>query len=211
MLRVRNSSFMVEPLDFPLDPEPESAEGETRAWWGAIACWCCLLGAALLYGTAALAPRLLTYVQLQHDYASGQAQLVALETQVQQMDRVATTLETDPQFAADLARVDFEVQGPDETLIRVPAQLALEVRDHTVDTPLAVNSLPWYTPVLRLAAENRAVNNFLLGAAAVLAMLSFVLSTGGRGAPATGPLPGFQAWRYVRDRYAGTPPSAEHE
>ena len=197
---------MVESLDFPLEPELNAAEGETRAWWGAVACWLCVLGAAFLYATAALSPRILAYVQLRHAYVTGQSQLVALETQVRQMDRVATALERDPQFAADLARVDFEVQRPDETLIRVPAQLALEVREHAVETSPPATELPWYTPVLQIAAQNRAANNVLLGLAALLALLSFILSTGTRGRGLNGPTPGLQAWRYLRDRYSGAPP-----
>jgi len=151
------------------------------AWIGAWICWLCLLTAAGLYAAVALSPRLLTYVRLQQEYQQNQQRLVMLEQQVQRMDRIAAALESDPQFAADLARTDFETNHPGELKIPVPPELAINVRDTQPDVSLPDIPLPWFTPFLERLSKDRPLENALLTIAAALAIISFILSPGSRG------------------------------
>jgi hypothetical protein len=163
----------------------------------------CLLLAAGLYAAVVLAPKLLALIVLQNEYDANQLRLVAVERQVQRMEQVALALRNDAGFASALARIDFETPHPGEQRIPVPSKLALEPRSAAADLQRPECPLPRYTPFLKLLAQSRSFCNLLLGAAAALAMLSFIAQPG-RASFGKGPRPisGLRGlWTALKNRY----------
>lgn len=60
--------------------------------------WCTLLAAAMIYGTVALAPKLAVWQTVRAEYQQNVRQLVALEEDVEYLERVDKALQTDPEF-----------------------------------------------------------------------------------------------------------------
>src|SRR5579871_4301670 len=134
--------------------------GEARhAWLGSLFCWLCLLLAAAIYAGLTLSPKLLTLLLIQNEHESNERRLIRIRNDVEAMDKIAQALEKDPEFNAAMARADFEKERPGEQRIRVEAHLKLEARPAAAKLSLPDNPLPWYTPVLRLIAEDRRVNS----------------------------------------------------
>lgn len=134
--------------------------------------WFTLLAAAALYGIVALAPKYLSFLEARREFRANQTQLVALQQQSRYLERTVTALESDPQFAAELARVDFNAVGPGEEKIPVDPHLSLDGRAEPalrVPTP----RLPWYAPLVTLVAENERLRRNLLIAAAAIVLFAF--------------------------------------
>lgn len=60
--------------------------------------WCTLLTAAVIYGTVSLAPKLAVWQTVRAEYRQNVRQLVALEEDVEYLERVDKALQTDPEF-----------------------------------------------------------------------------------------------------------------
>lgn len=134
--------------------------------------WLSLLSAAALYGGVALAPKLLTALNLEYRYATAQVRLVALERQVKYLEKVAQALEHDPGFAAELARLDLDAVRPGDERISVPADL------HLPPPPEVWRDLPVIQPprclrLLEVLAGNMRLRMTLLVTAAVLVLGAF--------------------------------------
>ena len=155
------------------NPPADSSRTPTESGWlVSLLFWLALLLAALLYGAVALGPKYLAWLETRREYHDGQVHLVALERQVGYLERVVSALENDPQFAAELARVDFDAYRPGEEQIPVDARLSLD--GLLKETP-AVRSarLPWYTPLVAQAAQNERLRRNLLIAAALVVLFAF--------------------------------------
>lgn len=135
--------------------------------------WLMLLIAAGLYAAVALAPKLEAHLLLRQSYVQNQIQLVALEKQVSDLERVALALEYEPEFAEELARVEFDAGLPGDQRVPVKRGLWLD-RPGSVPagTPSAY-SLPWYMPVVRAFAHDRSLRKSSLIAAAIVLLLAF--------------------------------------
>lgn len=164
-----------------------------HAWLRTLAAWLLLFVALALYAAAALAPRLLQYVRLQHESEVNQHRLVALELDVERLDRIATALEKDPEFARALARANFE-QPDGEERIPLPESLKVDFSAGRANLDLPDPAWPWYTPLLQRIVDDVRLANALLAAAALLAMASFVW-------PALAESPSGGLWRVLAGRY----------
>jgi cell division protein FtsB len=153
-------------------PANSSSTPVESGWFVSLLFWLALLLAALLYGAVALSPKYMAWLETRREYHDGQVRLVALERQVGYLERVVSALESDPQFAAELARVDFDACRPGEEQIPVDARLSL---DGLVKETHAVRAarLPWYTPLVAQAAENEPLRRNLLIAAASMVLFAF--------------------------------------
>jgi hypothetical protein len=193
-----------------MDDSGQMTRESLRAWIVSPAFWLCLVLAAVLYATVALAPKLLTHLLLKHEYYAHQVRLVTLERKAQYLGKVVHALEHDPDFAAELARIDFAAARPGDERIPVDPSLSLEARTEPALSTSAAK-LPWYTPLVRRLATERRLRTATLAFAALLlvAAFTFLNETPCRpadGAPnnSPGPLRRFLD-RYRKRNNAGLP------
>ena len=180
----------------PLEAQP--------GWFGSILGWACLFLAAASYGTVHLTPRLWTMVKLQQEYDTNQLRLVSLERQLSDLDQMAKALETDAEFAAALARVEFPHDQPGVQRIPVEPHLAQDPRDFNPKLDVPEPAWPWFTPLLKHVVENPKFNNSLLASAALFTLMAFIplrfqaaRVIGGRTVTYTTGLIGFLRQRYT--------------
>jgi hypothetical protein len=144
----------------------------------ALAFWASLFAAAGLFAVLALAPKLRMYRELSRDYDRLEHQLVATERRTESLAKVADALEHDPQFAAELARVDFDSPSKEER-IAVGPQLSLSVWDSEPASaapdarPSAFALLDG--PLLNALSDDRTVRQPLMAASSLLVLAAFVL------------------------------------
>jgi cell division protein FtsB len=180
------------------------SSGEARhAWLGSLFCWLCLLMAAAIYAGLTLSPKALSLLLIQNEFESNERRLLRLRKEVDAMDNIAEALEKDPEFNAAMARADFEKERPGEQRIRVEPHLKLEARPAAAKLTLPDNPLPWYTPVLRLITEDRRISNGLAAAAALLAILCFIIAPadGSAANPGDNKSPLVSLFSQLRERY----------
>lgn len=137
--------------------------------------WLCLLVAAGLFGLVSLAPKFSVYLHLRSQFDNNQRKLVALEEQAEQLGRVVHAIQNDPDFVAELTRIEFDAIGPDEEVIPVDEELQFDAAKVQTAVP-ELNVRPeWYEPYVLYLASNGNIRLVLLGAAAVLVIFSFTL------------------------------------
>jgi cell division protein FtsB len=156
--------------------EPVLTAGWGRSVWsGAVSLffWTLLLLAAACLAAVMLAPRLLQRDRLQAKYAVQQLQLVSLEQQTERLAMMRHALEHDPQFAAEVARLDLEAVRHGEEVITVDPSSRLLPRSSlpTLMQPVVPSSR--WTAWLVVLSENRLARRSLLVAAAVLVVVAF--------------------------------------
>jgi hypothetical protein len=155
-----------------------ASDGSTEAGFrpfAALAFWCSLFIAAGLFAVLALSPKLRTYRDLSLEYDSLHRQLVSTERRTECLAKVADALEHDPDFAAELARVNFDAAGGDER-IPVGPQLRLAAWDSEPKIAAGHPSSPVALldgPLLNTLSDDRTVRVSLMGAAAILVLVSF--------------------------------------
>jgi hypothetical protein len=144
----------------------------------ALAFWASLFAAAGLFAVLALAPKLRMYRELSRDYDRLEHQLVATERRTESLAKVADALEHDPQFAAELARVDFDSPRKEER-IAVGPQLSLSVWD---SEPAGADAGARPSPaalldgaLLKTLSDDRTVRLPLMAASSLLVLAAFVL------------------------------------
>lgn len=158
---------MSEPL-----AESHSTAAES-GWFVSLLFWLALFAAAALYAAVALAPKYLAYLEISREYYDNQVRLVGLQRQVAYLQKVGAALENDPQFAAELTRVEFDASRPGEERIPVERHLALDGRVPQPPSAVSTARLPWYAPLVVLAAENRRLRRDLLIAAGAIVLVAF--------------------------------------
>jgi cell division protein FtsB len=114
--------------------------------------WMLLLTAAMLFAAVSLAPKLVTVRSLSLQHHHQQLRLLHLEQQTEQLERVVLALEQDPQFSAEIARLEFDAQRPGEELLPVDDRLQLSPVGQTVwkPVPAALAEDPWLLSLLKL-------------------------------------------------------------
>ncbi|WP_339734511.1 hypothetical protein [uncultured Gimesia sp.] len=135
--------------------------------------WIFLFIAAILFAAVLLSPRYLSYLSLKNEYLANQVQLVSLENQVEYLREIAHSLEHDPEFRSEVARVDFDAVRPGEERIAVHPDLALDVPQWNPGNKIPVTNRSWYVPMLGVLSENQKVRSSILLTAAVIVVLSF--------------------------------------
>ncbi len=183
-------------------------------WLISLAFWLALFTAAGLYAVVALSPKVVTFLEEQEKYRTNQQQLVWLEQQVLDQKRVAAALQNEPEFAAEVARMELNATRPGDERIPVDGDL---VKTAVAKTPhqSLVLKLPWYMEFLQIFNEQQEWRRYTLTAAALLALFAFMIlqpsqeqrlrrAVGGMAASARGVGHGF---RWLSDRYARPPKS----
>ncbi len=143
---------------------------DTHASWAiSLAFWLALLAAIGAYSLVALSPKLLSYIQLRHDYHATQMRLVGLEHEVDDLTQVVDSLARDPDFVRKLASVEFGARRAGEERIPVDEHLQLSIRDNDPVFEMPADSLPWYgSAVYPFAVNNRLRGTILLASALTL-------------------------------------------
>ena len=139
-----------------------------------MAFWLALLAAIGAYSLVALSPKLLSYIQLRHDYHATQVRLVGLEHEVDDLSQVVDSLSRDPEFVRKLASVEFGASRAGEVRIPVDEHLQLSIRDNDPVFELPADSLPWYGSAVYPFAVNNRLRGTMLLAAALTLVLAFM-------------------------------------
>jgi hypothetical protein len=146
--------------------------------FAALAFWCSLFLAAGLFAVLALAPKVRTYHGLAREYDRLHRRLVSTERRTESLTKVADALEHDPQFAAELSRVDFDAPNGEER-IPVGPQLSLAAWDSGPAVEEAVRHEPSQMlvdePFLDMLCDDRTVRLRLMGAGSLLILAGFGL------------------------------------
>ena len=187
---------MPVPMESTSEHPPETLSGLVVS----LAFWLGLLVSASLFAIVGLAPKYLTYLQLRNQFDSNQLKLVHYEQQADQIEKVIDAIRRDKDFAAELARVEFDAVSPGEEVIPVDVGLELDAR-HVV-TPPDTDVIPmWYEPAVRMFASDGSLRLTLLSMAALLVVMVFAFLQ-----PAGSEQPGVASdnlslWQIVRRRY----------
>lgn len=148
--------------------------GEPKGSWAtSLAFWCCLLIAAALYASVTLSPKLFTQLALGHEHYRNQVRLVELEQEVDYLQAVAEALRNDPQFAAELARVEFDAVRPGDERIPMNRSLSIAARRTKKPTPARLIGHPMHVVAIEFLATNSNARIGLLAAAATITVLAF--------------------------------------
>ena len=97
----------------------------------------------------------------------------SLENQVEYLRQIAHSLEHDPEFRSEVARVDFDAVRPGEERIAVDPELALDVPQWNPNQKIPIVSHSWYEPMLNVLSKNQKVRSSILLSAAAIIILSF--------------------------------------
>ena len=140
----------------------------------ALGFWLCLIVSAALYALCALSPRIVEWTSLQHRSVENQVELIGLQNQIKHLERVAAAIETDPEFAARLARSEFGGVARSGEQIPLPPALDYDPRVPREIKRPQVAGLPWYLPLLQRITDDGELRLRALGAAACLTLFAFL-------------------------------------
>ena len=156
---------------------PPAETTSSVVWAVSLAFWVTLLSAALLYASVALAPRLYSWMEVRHDFLSNAHQLQALEQEVDYLERVRDTLQTDPEFVRKLASAAIAEDVGDAEVIPVSGTLIFGGEDQ-LQSRLPEVQDPFGASVARRFASDRQLRHMLLGTATVLVVFAFTVLNG---------------------------------
>lgn len=134
--------------------------------------WLMLLAAAALFALVSLAPKLATFLALRDQSLAQQHELVQLEREQAELERVIAALEHDPLFAAEMARMEFDAVRPGEEILAVDSDLILTPNKSSPSVQPMIATSPW-RPWVGILAEFQPLRWLLLAAAAVLVLIAF--------------------------------------
>jgi hypothetical protein len=144
----------------------------------ALAFWASLFVAAGLFAVLSLAPKLRTYCKLSREYDGFEKRLASTERRTENLAKVADALEHDPQFASELARIDFDAPA-DEERIPVGPQLSVAAWDSEPASDVAgARTAPTGLldgPFLETLSDDRSVRVPLMVASSLLVVVAFAL------------------------------------
>ncbi len=158
---------MVEPVHSPPSPD--------RSLLVPLAFWACLLAAALLFASVALAPKIVAWQELDLETIEQQQQLLMLEQQLQHLEKVVYSLEHDKRFQAEVARREIGGYETGTEIIPVAPALRVDVRLPRIESPNVPLVVPWYVPILRTLATPTDWRRRVLWTAAGFCLVAFTL------------------------------------
>lgn len=156
----------------PDDP-PSQPASAVQGWVTSLLFWLCLLLSATMFASVALAPKLLAWLTLKHEHYTHQVRLVEMERKVTYLGRVVDAMENDPEFASQLARVDFDAVRPGDERIAVDSTLSLDGRERQPEVPAVPRTTSLLTPLLHQITDRPELRRALLTIAAVLILFAF--------------------------------------
>ena len=192
----------MAPVAAGLHPSSESRSETFSGMAFSLIFWVCLLIATGLFGLVSLAPKFCDYLQLRSHFDTNQRKLVSLERQADQLGRVVNAIQNDPDFVAELTRIEFDAVGPDEEVIPVERDLQFDARKGQSPVPEPNVVKEWYKPYVTSLASNSNLRMSLLGTAAMLVIVSFtMLPPAGEGQGRTRGHQHDSLWQNLRNRY----------
>lgn len=154
--------------------QTDKFEAEQR-WIGPLLFWLCLVLATGLFGAVLLAPKILNWAKLRHEYHTNQIELVTIEQQVKYLNRVTEAFEKDPRFSEEVARIDFHALEPGTERFPVEDSLNPLMQIHLPDKQPQPAELPWYVPLLKSFIQQPEIRNLCLAISVVLTLVAFAL------------------------------------
>lgn len=146
----------------------------THSWAVSICFWCTLLIASVIYGVVALAPKFAVWNSVRHEYRQNAEQLVSLDGEVEYLERVASALETDPEFVQRLAGQNGLLQPDDGSeMIPVSGNLLFGYEDPASTRQSTVPDDPPFDRLATTLATNVRLRGGLLVFSATLTIFSF--------------------------------------
>lgn len=153
----------------PRSPSAEPLSGIAVS----VAFWLALLSAVGVFAGVSLSPKLAVYLALEDQHRSQQQELMKLEHQHAELERVIAALKDDPQFAAELTRLEFDAVRPGEEILSVDSSLTFNPNAVARGSlPSAVTRSPW-RPWVAILAYNQRLRTVLFVTAAGLVLFAF--------------------------------------
>ncbi|MDA0832424.1 MAG: hypothetical protein O2955_13280 [Planctomycetota bacterium] len=143
------------------------------SWLISLIFWSCLIAAGTLYGAVAIAPKLQKYLEVRHQFLANQMHLVQIEKETAYLKRVRDALENDPEFAAQMAQVDFQIGRTDAEMIPVDSELMRGARDFSSESSPTIAPIEPSYPFLQVLAESHFWRSFLITMSAGLTLTAF--------------------------------------
>ncbi|MEZ6045352.1 MAG: hypothetical protein R3C11_07160 [Planctomycetaceae bacterium] len=81
-------------------------------WLVSLLFWVSLLAAAMIFAALVLSPKLEVYWSLQAEEQQNKERLIALQDEVGYLQNVVQALQHDPEFQAELARIELQAAAP---------------------------------------------------------------------------------------------------
>ena len=157
-------------------------EDSSVSWAVSLCFWFALLLAAAVYGAVALAPKFSVWHEVRSEYRHNVNQLVALEDDVEYLERVETALKTDPEFVQRLAGVSRHSEAEGEELIPVSGSLLFGQSDEDSAAPAIATAPPLFHGIILRVASDTRLRTILLSFSACLTVFAFTfLNDAGRG------------------------------
>lgn len=126
-----------------------------------------------MYAAVSLAPKVLEWATLTQEEYRIQLRLVTLERQVTYLGRVVDALENEPDFAEQLARMDFDARRPGDERISVAPSLTLDARDVQPPPDPTPRHVSLLIPLARQLTERAELRRAMLTGAAALLVFAF--------------------------------------
>ncbi len=140
-----------------------------------VAFWAALVTATWLYAIVALSPGCLVLGDLTERISENQRAVRSLESQVNYLEQVRSSLQADPAYAKELALLDHQGNDPGEIRLPVASSLRL-ARFESVTRPILDVPGTWtLRPVVEALAHEPALKSTILVIAAAIVLLAFTL------------------------------------
>ena len=163
--------------------------------------WLSLLVAVALFGAVSLSPRILQQSRLSHEFETNQVQLIQIEQQNEQLQKVLQAIKQDKEFAAEMTRIEFDAVRKDEEVISVDSRLRLSPAA-MVAPPTPIHPRVWYEPFLIPLSEDDEIRRNLLLTSATLIIVSFTWLQPGSARRLARPVGACHSvWSAIRSRY----------
>ena len=131
--------------------------------------WACVAAAAVLFGSVALAARIVENSQLQRDTARRQSALLTLSGDVEHLQRVVTALQSDAELVGTISRHELPDHLDETSAIRLHGRLRHDPRTVPPEPVDVAWEAAWYLPILEsLATSPQRRLRWSLTAAALL-------------------------------------------
>lgn len=137
--------------------------------------WIALFFAAGLYALVALSPRIYTHALLTQQVQTLQLELLELQDQDAEVEKMIAALNHDPQYARELAMMDLQPIQPGEERIPVSEDLVIQPATELRTESHAPPDLPWYTVIFSTIARSQQIGNTLLMISAAVVVYAFAL------------------------------------
>ncbi len=146
-------------------------------WAVSLLFWTTLLFAVLLYAAVALAPKLLVWTTARQQYIANAHRLIALEDEVDYLERVQQALETDPGFvqrvaSASSAPASTALGEDSEEWVPVSGSLMFGRDENPNEIPVVDPKPPPLLATVAVLAGNERLRTGLLATACVLVVFA---------------------------------------